>query len=147
MKDDMLRIPPERMQSDLMWHSKDKDISFDEFRDLVVTASARLLSIQRPPGRVQGLDNDNHDAPPPPPETDEAAMRAVLAGISNADGVIAAFQRHQRRGGPPTPPTRRDPSLHTARLGICQTGPHGSARFVVRYTATMSAYAQRPQLK
>ena len=74
MKDDMLRILPERMQSDLMWHSKDKDISFDEFRDLVVAASARFVSIQRPPGRVQGLDNDNHD-PPPLPENDEDVMR------------------------------------------------------------------------
>ena len=48
MKNDLLRMLPERMQLDLMWQSADKDKSFAQFRDIVVTQSARIINVQRP---------------------------------------------------------------------------------------------------
>ena len=48
MKDDLFAILPEKLQTDLLWKASDLSMSFAEFRDLVVTQSARVLAVQRP---------------------------------------------------------------------------------------------------
>ena len=113
MKDDLMQMLPEKIQSDLMYHSKHKSISFSEFRDLVVMTSARLLSIQRPTGRLQGVDEEHKDGPPPalfrPPagaEEDGIDFNAMLAGVSDVEGLVAAFQKYQR-GRTQRPPNPR----------------------------------------
>ena len=44
MKDDLLRMLPERMQLDLLWQKADANVGFSEFRDTVVTQSARVMN-------------------------------------------------------------------------------------------------------
>ena len=116
MKDDLMQMLPEKIQSDLMYHSKHKSISFSEFRDLVVMTSARLLSIQRPTGRLQGVDEEHKDGPPPalfrPPagaEEDGIDFNAMLAGVSDVEGLVAAFQKFQRGRTQRPPKPRSDP--------------------------------------
>ena len=48
MKDDLSRMLPERVQLDLLWSASDQTKGFTQFRDLVVTASAKMLNIQKP---------------------------------------------------------------------------------------------------
>ena len=48
MKGDLLRLLPGKIQLDLLWQASDAWKSFIEFRDIVVSASARMLNIQRP---------------------------------------------------------------------------------------------------
>ena len=58
MKDNMLEILPGKLQTDFLWHSKDKDVGFNEFRNLVVTVSARLMNLQRPSRPLRGVASE-----------------------------------------------------------------------------------------
>ena len=93
MKDDLLRMLPERMQLDLLWQKADKDVGFCEFRDTVVTQSARAMNIQKP---TRGIHEVN-DAEVPTinaraPEGMDSNELAMSEGVTNADELIAAFQ-------------------------------------------------------
>ena len=48
MKDDLPRTLQGKMQLDLLWNASDRNVSFTDFRDLVVTQSARVMVFQEP---------------------------------------------------------------------------------------------------
>ena len=110
MKDDLLAILPEKLQTDLLWHATDHTMSFPTFRDMVVVQSAKVLAILKPSRPLHGV---NDEVPtlycrPPPAEQmidDENAMD-MFNNISNVEDLVAAFQKFNRnkkaRGAPPT---------------------------------------------
>ena len=104
MKDDLLNVLPEKLQSDLLWNSKDKDVTFSEFRDLVVTVASRLMAIQKPPRPIQGVHDENdHQSQL---QDHEGIMN--FDSYENVDDLVAAFQDHQAgRGRRPYVPPRR----------------------------------------
>ena len=96
MKDELLNLLPEKLQSDLLWHSKDTNVSFIDFRDRIVSVSSRLLAIQRPHGRpLQGVKEEQPESEDPP-AMEEDAMDAIRSA-TNVEDMIAAFQRIQPR--------------------------------------------------
>ncbi len=105
MKDDMLNVLPEKIQSDLLWHSKDKDISFSEFRDLIVNVASRLMAIQRPSGPIHGVDEEATAKEEPQNE----GTQMSLDSYGNVEDLVAAFERHKAgKGKKPYVPPRRE---------------------------------------
>ncbi len=105
MKDDMLHVLPEKIQSDLLWHSKDEGISFSEFRDLVVNVASRLMAIQRPSRPIHGVDEEA--AVKEEPQNEGTQMN--LDSYGNVEDLVAAFERHKAgRGKRPYVPPRRE---------------------------------------
>ena len=89
MKDDMLSVLPEKLQADLLWFSKDKDIPFSAFRDLIVTVVSRLLAMQRPTRPIQGVE----DEPAAAELSIEDDPSEIFNNISNVEDLVAAFQK------------------------------------------------------
>ena len=92
MKDDLLRLLPERIQSDLLWDAANIDVSFAKFRDIVVSQTARLLDITRP---QRGIHQVGDEAPAQnfrAPEGMGTEEMAMFENVYNAAELIAAFQ-------------------------------------------------------
>ena len=58
MKDDLLRLLPEKVQLDLMWNASEASLGFAQFRDLVVQKSARIMNIQMPQRSIHQVSED-----------------------------------------------------------------------------------------
>ena len=99
MKDDVLAILPEKLQTDFLWNASDLSMSFAEFRDLVVTHSAWVLAVQRPqrPVRVDSEESTTRQARVAPasgtPQREEALEDEI------PEEFVAAFQRLQAKIG------------------------------------------------
>ena len=99
MKDDLLRMLPERIQMDLLWSASDQSKTFCEFRDLVVAASAKILNIQRPGRGIHQVESEQPGIPARVPPDMEPQDVAAFEGISSAEDLIAAFQRYNKMKG------------------------------------------------
>ena len=44
-----------------MWHAKDKTREFNEFRDIIVNVSGRLLAMQKPQRPLQEVKGEDQD--------------------------------------------------------------------------------------
>ncbi len=97
MKDDLLAILPERMQADLLWNATDRNVSFDVFRDHVVTQSARLLAIQRPGRPIQGVEDESPALNCRLPDGVDSSDISLFENVTNTDELIAAFQKMNSR--------------------------------------------------
>jgi hypothetical protein len=114
MKDDLLRILPEKMQLDLLWHATKEDIGFAEFRDHIVSQSALVMNVTKPHNR--GIHQVAGESPPIPakmPADIEAEDMAFFEGITDAEGLIAAFQKYNAykkngTGSAPRSPQQRN---------------------------------------
>ena len=99
MKDDLLRMLPERIQLDLLWSASDQTKNFAQFRDLVVAASAKILNIQRPQRGIHQVADEQTDIPARLPANMEPLDMAMFEGASNAGDLIAAFQKYKAMKG------------------------------------------------
>ncbi len=90
MKSDLLSILPARLREDLLWNASGKE-SYIEFRDMVITQTARILFDRRRGGinivnDAEDEDEDEHDGPDI---------------INSLEDLIAVVNRYQRqRQGP-----------------------------------------------
>ena len=96
MKDDLLRMLPERIQLDLLWSASDQSKNFAQFRDLVVTASAKMLNIQKPQRGIHQVAPEQPEVNARLPANIEMEDLAMFEGVTNTDDLIAAFQRYNK---------------------------------------------------
>jgi hypothetical protein len=99
MKNDLLRILPERMQLDLMWNASEETMEFPQFRDLVVAKSSKVLNIQKAPRSIHQVAEEPAPVFARPPEGMEANELAMFEGVTNADELIAAFPNFKAKKG------------------------------------------------
>ena len=97
MKNDLLRMLPEKMQLDLMWNASEESMSFSQFRDLVVAKSAKVLNIQKPRRGIHQIAEEPEPIFARPPEGMETSELAMFEGVTNADELVAAFQNFQAK--------------------------------------------------
>ena len=95
----MLRLLPEKIQSDLLWNAANVDVSFAKFRDTVVSQTARLLNIKKP---HRGIHQVGEEAPvihARAPDNMEPAELAMFENVTNTEELIAASQSYKQRKG------------------------------------------------
>ena len=92
MKDDLLRLLPEKIQSDLLWDAANLDVSFTKFRDIVVSQTDRLLNIKKPQRGIHQVGDEAPAQNPRAPEGMESEAIAMFENVNDTDELIAAFQ-------------------------------------------------------
>ena len=114
-KDDLLNLLPEKLQADLMWHAKDKTRQFNEFRDIIVNVSGRLLAMQKPQRALQGVQEEDQSSfyrTKDLNDTPDQELSEMLKGVNNVDDLVAAFQKRSSSKGNRTRPdaSRKQPA-------------------------------------
>ena len=114
-KSDLLATLPAKLQSDLLWNSTNPKESYREFRDLILTQSARILDLQRRTGRggVHAVEPTVGYDPAMPPlgascaqeMREDDLLMADNNPISSPEGLLAMVNR-QRAGGASGRPNR-----------------------------------------
>ena len=113
-KSDLLAILPSKLQSDLLWNSTNPRESYQEFRDLILTQSARILDLNRRTGRggVHAVEPTVGYEPAMPPlgascaqeMRDDDLLMADNNPISSLEELLAMVnrqrqdRRHDRKG-------------------------------------------------
>ena len=94
MKDDLLRLLPEKIQCDLLWNASNVEVSFAKFRDIVVSSTTRILNIKRPHRGVHRVDDEAPEVNCRLPEDMDRIDMAAFEGVTNTEELIAAFQKY-----------------------------------------------------
>ena len=98
MKDDLLRMLPEKMQLDLLWQASKVEVGFSEFRDHVVAQCARVMNIQKPNRGIHEIAAEAPAVHARLPEGMGLEDLAMFEDVTNADELIAAFQHFKAKG-------------------------------------------------
>ncbi len=140
MKADLLAVLPGELRETLLWKTTEEDVSYQQFRDHVLTQAGRVL-MNRKKLPIHAVDDGSGD------DDDENDLTDILTAIQkfqhggcDAD-LVAAVQRFQRgRGGrfqrrnpgrtsppPPRPaedrPPRKCPNCGKTHAGRCTAAP------------------------
>ena len=89
-KSDLLAVLPVEIREHLLWHATDRNRSFPEFRDLVLTQSNKILHTRRKLP-THGLIQDDEDF-------DEQDATAHDTPINTIEDLLTAIDRPQNRG-------------------------------------------------
>ncbi len=135
MKADLLAVLPAELRETLLWKTTEEDVSYQQFRDHVLTQAGRVL-MNRRKLPIHALDVEE-------PDGDDNGLADIIAAIHKLqhDGceadLVAAIQRFQRGGGgrfqrrgpggtsppPPRPaedrPPRKCPNCGKTHAGRC----------------------------
>jgi hypothetical protein len=132
-KSDLLAILPTKLQSDLLWNSTNPSEAYEQFRDLILTQSARIVDLARRQGRggVHAVArSDQEDGPPPLGTSAAEDMREDDENnpISSLEELLAMVNR-QRTGGSGRPQQRRTQQQEQRRpqAGAAQRPPRKCA--------------------
>ena len=99
MKSDLVKILPERLQTDLLWRASDPG-PYSRFRDMIKTQAARtLLNQQRLPTHL--LQRDQLQEPSAGPSSDGAQPQPTQNGdkIAELEELLAVMKRRNGPGG------------------------------------------------
>ena len=97
MKDDLLRMLPEKMQLDLLWQASKVEVGFSEFRDHVVAQCARVMNIQKPHRGIHQVEQEAPAIHARLPDGMVSEDLAMFEDVTNADELIAAFQNFKSK--------------------------------------------------
>ncbi len=141
MKADLLAVLPGELRETLLWKTTEEDVSYQQFRNHVLTQAGRVL-MNRKKLPIHALDVDDLGG-----DGDENGFADIIAAIQKLqqDGcdadLVAAIQRFQRGGGgrfqrrspggapspPPRPaedrPPRKCPNCGKTHAGRCTAAP------------------------
>ncbi len=91
-KADLLAVLPAELRELMLWNSTKTDVSFDVFRDHVITQSSKILMNRRklPIHAIEGNEFDEYEG---------FDFQGIdFSSINSAGDMIAAFERAQRKG-------------------------------------------------
>ncbi len=91
-KADLLAVLPAELRELMLWNSTKAEVSFDAFRDHVITQSSKIL-MNRKKLPIHAIEGNECD------ENEGFSFQGIdFSNVNSVEGMVAAFQRAQRKG-------------------------------------------------